>query len=263
MPTLSELPVSSKHRILIAGESGAGKTSLVATLANAGYKIRIADFDGGLNILENYVEPEARGNVHYINFQDELGKSDAIDRFFKALRKWDDLGAVADWDDDTVLVIDSLAFMGEASLRKALGFAGKKVTDRLSPAEWYDAQREVKQLLQYLLSDSVKCHVVVLTHIKYVEDDSGISTGYPSAVSKGFDVEVPKYFNDMYRLDVKQSKGEYKRTLRTQADNRMKLKCSAPKFIDDNEEADLAVIFDKLKKNIAQQDTGVDKSEAA
>lgn len=260
MPDLASLPVSSKHRVLVVGESGAGKTSLLATLANADYKVRIADFDGGLAILENYVDADKRGNIHYINFQDALGKSDAIDRFFKALRNWEDLGAVADWDEDTVLVIDSLGFMGEAALRKALGFAGKKLTDRLTPAEWYDAQREVKQLLQYLLSDSIKCHVVVLTHIKYIEDDAGISTGYPSAVSRGFDVEVPKYFNDMYRLDVKQSKGEYVRTLRTQADNRMKLKCSAPKVIEPNEEADLAKIFSKLDQGLNKP---VDKKDAA
>ena len=253
MSTLKDLPVSSRH----------SKTTLLSTLANAGYNLRIADFDGGLNILENYVNDDARERVSYLNFQDELGKSDATDRFFKALRKWEDFGPITEWDDNTVLVIDSLGFMGEAALRKALSFAGKKLTDRMAPAEWYDAQREVKQLLQYLLSDLLKCHIVVLTHIKYIEDDAGVAIGYPSTVSRGFDVEVPKYFNDMYRLDVRQKSGEYVRTLRTQADNRMRLKCSAPKFMEANEVADLSVIFDKLKKNVLLAKKEVDKAKAA
>ena len=37
-------------KLLLVGDSGSGKTASLATLANAGYKLRILDYDNGLDL---------------------------------------------------------------------------------------------------------------------------------------------------------------------------------------------------------------------
>ena len=54
-------------KLLLVGDSGSGKTASLATLANAGYKLRILDFDNGLDILPEFLTDTGVNNVSYVS----------------------------------------------------------------------------------------------------------------------------------------------------------------------------------------------------
>ena len=53
MPALGQHQSSDIVKMLFIGPSGAGKTGALASLASAGYNLRILDMDNGLDVLAN------------------------------------------------------------------------------------------------------------------------------------------------------------------------------------------------------------------
>ena len=49
-------------KLMLVGDSGSGKTTALSTLANAGYNLRILDFDDGLSILPEFLNKYAVKN---------------------------------------------------------------------------------------------------------------------------------------------------------------------------------------------------------
>lgn len=207
MPSLTAHKESKSIKLLLIGDSGSGKTGALASLAKAGYNIRILDFDNGLDILANLLksDPEAEKRVTFQTLTDKLkavngimlpsGVPTAFTRAMNLLTNWktpeEDLGNVATWDQNTVLVIDSLTFMSEAAFRLS------EVTGNYKdPRQTYgEAQDRVESCLGYLYSDEVKCHVIVNSHIAYIEAAPNITKGYPSSVGKALSPTIPRYFN--------------------------------------------------------------------
>ena len=72
MTNAGNLLASTPARIMIVGYPGAGKTGALACLANAGYKLRILDFDGNLEPLLDNLDDRAVPLVDAIHFEDEL-----------------------------------------------------------------------------------------------------------------------------------------------------------------------------------------------
>ena len=58
MPPLATHAATKRTKLLIVGDPGSGKTALLGSLANAGYNVRILDFDAGVDILFAYVKPD-------------------------------------------------------------------------------------------------------------------------------------------------------------------------------------------------------------
>lgn len=250
MPAFTDHPSSIRTKLLLVGDSGTGKTSSLATLANAGYKVNILDYDAGLDILKNYLTPDGLKNVNYLTLKDDMTKATAWQRgrdiVFKGWKtETEDLGKVQDWSADTVLVIDSLTFMGDAAKHAAAALNGKPITGQLSQQEWGEAVRVVENFLDYITSDFVKCNLVMTALPLPLEDDSGVSRLYPSAVTKAFSsMKVAKYFNNLFRVANRRDGTPY---FRTAGDARMACKNSAPKIIKPEEDANLAEIFKKLQ----------------
>src|SRR5215471_9430889 len=130
MPSLEDHHSSDSTKMLVLGESGHGKTGALESLARAGYNLRIADFDNGVDVLKNLLKDDlsALRRVNYITFSDEFyatpnGASlipktaKAWPLFVQALSKWEDLGSVESWSSNDILVVDSLNFAGKAALR--------------------------------------------------------------------------------------------------------------------------------------------------
>lgn len=253
MPMFSEHPVDSRVKMLLVGDSGAGKTAMLAQLANAGYNLRILDYDNGLDILAEYLKPESVNNVMYHTLTDNMKSPDAFDRGLRLLSDWKEgdksYGSITELGPQDVLVVDSLTFMGESALRRILKLNGKKLSDRPSQPEWGDAIRDVEGVIQYLTGDHVKCNVVMTTHIRYVEDAGGANKAYPAALGAQLPTKVGRYFNVVCRLDVKPSGKGSSRVLRTISDYKMDLKNTAPSIIEPEAEADLAKIFEAIKRN--------------
>lgn len=249
----------TRTKLLLVGDSGSGKTAVLATLANAGYKLRILDYDNGLDILGNYLTPEGIKNVDFHTLKDSLTKATAYKRGMALLKDWKtdggkSLGSVKDWGSDTVLVIDSLSFLGNAMLRNVLQFNGKPLTAQLTQPEWGAANRDMENLLNYLTNDEegegLSCNLVLTSHIQNIDSDNA-SGVYPVVMSKNFSQGVSKYFNTVIRLDRKPNKdGPYMRTV---ADHKMMLKNTVPDALPTEMPADLSVVFRAMQQSITNK----------
>lgn len=249
MPSLNQHPRRKTTKVMIVGDPGAGKTALLASLANAGYKVNVFDFDHGVDAIMPFCNEGIADTISYVDLSEDDNSELAFVKFKEYVhKKWkigdEDLGKPSDWDDNTVLVVDSLTIMSEAAKRVALHKKSKTASDQLDLADWGTAQRLVTAELSYLMSSSISCNVIVLSHMSTIDEDgSGLSKYYPASCGKSISMLVGRYFNNVWRLDNKVRAGEVSRTLRVVSDNRMTLKNSAPHLLKKDEEPDLARLF--------------------
>jgi len=186
MPSLK-----AKQRLvkgLCLGYPGSAKTGSLASLINSGrYNVRILDFDGNYDPLYEYVKPEFYDKVEIKTFEDKLkmgvdriipnGSPRAFELGMKLLDSWKytdkdtgevvDLGPISSWGPDDVLVLDTLTAMGRAALRHTLDKAGRSG----KPAQiqdWGVAMDKQDMCVQMLMNSSVKCHVLVMAHLKLI-----------------------------------------------------------------------------------------------
>lgn len=245
MPSITDHPASDRVQALILGESGVGKTGLLASLANAGYKIVIHDFDNGLDVLSNskYLTDEGRKNVCFYTY--DVSNPASLGLFQKRLNDGvpeDTLPPVMSLGAGYVLVIDSGTFLG-----KAIRSHWESKSKYNDPRKMFgDVYNSLATLFEFLKGPKVQCNFIVNTHIKYSENEQGIQKGYPSFLGRAFPDEAGRYFNNIWRIDVKPGP-EGKRVIRTRADGMTPLKCSAPDAVATEEPFDLAALFNKVK----------------
>ena len=239
---------------MIVADSKAGKTTALASLANAGYKLRILDFDDGLDVLHSWVDPSKLENIDAITLKDDPKSRKGA----KAWRtgwnivtgSWtdpdtgDDLGTVSDFDSSTVLVVDSLSYAGRAAMNNALSMNGKKFSDQLSQPEWGQAMRDMESFLDHSTGPDIACNLVVTAHPTVIEDDSGVGRVYPKVVSKSFGMNmVSPFFNNVIGMKSNR-KGE--RFFRLTGDGRQEF-AVARQGLGSEMPADLAELFRLLR----------------
>ena len=261
-------------KMLLIGDSGSGKTGALASLANAGYRLFIYDFDNGLQVLRDYVEPQSRGNIYFKTFTDKLkvvngvpipiGGAKAFASATKALDQWTEksgdevikMGNCYSWGSSDVLVIDSLSLMGEAAMLWTLQMENR-LGQRPYQSDWGTAQDKCRSILQSLYTDAVKCHVIITAHIKFQgtkqTDSKGKEVevnvhGYPAAPGRALSPDVPKYFNYMLRVAVTGAGAHTKRKLLTVPELMVPLKCPIKAPAELSLESGLAKIFELAKK---------------
>lgn len=182
----STLLASTPFRGMLVGYPGAGKTGALACLLNAGFKLRVLDFDGNLEPLLKWADPAKLDNLDAIHFEDQtrigsgflepVGIPQAFANALRAMDQWKypgpdgvevDLGASKDWGPDTIVVLDSTRTMGDAAFRRAMKMLNKtpmNTTDRV----WGLAMSEQAAFLNKLGSSSNRFHVIILSHLKMV-----------------------------------------------------------------------------------------------
>lgn len=258
MTSFDQLKEPFRVKLLLCGDTGAGKTASLATLANAGYKVRVLDFEGNLRIIGSYLSsPEAAKLISSITFQvnddDKLLKANkAVTQMRAILEKgWthdgESLGPITSWGVDTVLVFDTTTSMGKAFLRHALLKAGKSLDEEggFNQEIWLMAQRGMWRVLEEVCGPKVKCNVIFNAHIKYQGETatSQLTRMYPTAVGSAMGPDLGQLFTDVWRIDTKPDRTK---VLVTQSDHTMGLKCSNPKAIPPVETLDLGAAFKKL-----------------
>lgn len=210
MPALST--IKSPVKALVLADSGLGKTGMLWSLAAAGFKLRIYDADANAGVLAAALRGNdaALARVEVNTFKDNLrindagfatGTPKAWPDFLKALNKWPDNPAegIQDWGPDTVAVIDTLTSLGRAALQQAMKLENKmgKVPEI---QHYHTAGFQLKDTLGNIVSDHIKCHVLVLTHIKYINNDLGAMFGLPKSIGEKLSEDIPIYFNTMLAL---------------------------------------------------------------
>lgn len=223
-------PVHVPIKGLLIGDSGNGKTGALASLAQAGYRLMVLDFDGDFanSYCVNYLReraPAALENVHYVTLRDKRklvgaatvadGTPKAFSRGLNLLSHWkddeEDLGPNTTWDQRSIIVIDSLSKAAEAAFDHNAYLSPTK-----DPRQTYfAAQQMIDDLLMMLTSDDIRCNVLVLSHITYLEIDQGIMRGFPKSIGKASAPDIPKSFNIMLECIRKGIGSSATRVIRT------------------------------------------------
>lgn len=254
MARLQDLKATRPIKTLLIGDSGTGKTGALAALATAGYNVRILDFDDGISSLTEYLlspkspylakNPQAAERVRVKTLSDKykaIGgllvpyEAKAWKEMTEALSGWkepdgEDFGSLDKWGPQDVLVVDSLTrCAGVAALNWHL-FCNNALTKTRTQNEARRdigaAQAMIEDLLQAITSGSIKCNVVVISHITMVSESGGapvnekgeaqIAAGYPSAIGRALSPRIPTYFDSMLVATIKGTGTMAKRVISSQ-----------------------------------------------
>ena len=235
MAPLTQLHAAAPIKLLLIGNSSVGKTGALASLAARGFNLRVLDIDKGVDVLGSLLtspdspyyklDPEAASRVHVIQCSDTMKaiSSGALvpervkgwATFTNALTHWkdesSDLGPVKDWTTKDVLVIDSLTGLTKLALHYHLFLNAALYKTRTQNEARRDigaTQNYIRDLLDLLYDDSIRCNVILISHITAVTESGGASPieegklalatyGHPSAIGRALSPHVPRWFNSM------------------------------------------------------------------
>ncbi len=285
MTNLADVDVTAA-RIMLLGWQGGGKTGALACLANAGFKLRILDFDGKQGKpLEKYVRPECLCNVDVVTLVDKLrdttkfigvsGTPKAFGDAFKIMDHWCytaadgtevDLGYSRDWGPDTIVVLDTGTAMGRASTRRVLSLNNRTPLNARD-SDWGAAMEDEAAFIERLCSPSNRHHVIVNYHMKWLgprEERKGDADAvkeikereadliptrlYPSAMgSKSAPQNIGQFFDTTLLVEPKYlAGGKVRRMIYTQPRPSLDLKLAADVGAELPLEDGLLTIFSAL-----------------
>jgi hypothetical protein len=158
-------------------------------------------------------------------------------------------------------VIDTLSTMSQAAVNFHLGINGAIGAIRTSNEGRRDigaAQQLIRSMLQLLYDVSVKCHVIINSHVTYVrQDGSGDLTpgenaptqGFPSSIGRALSPEIPRYFNAVLMAKVMGAGAATRRRIYTISQGNVNLKNVAPMRVAPEyaQESGLAEYFKAVK----------------
>jgi hypothetical protein len=263
-----KLSESGKVRMLVVGYPGAGKTGGLASLVNAGFKVRMLDFDGNYQPLLMYAKPELRKNIDIVVLEDKMrqgpryaepvGIPEAFAQAHKLLDRWKykdgdeevDLGRSKDWGPDTIVVLDSLTSLGRAAFRRAMVMQNKtpgNITDQV----WGLAMQEQENFIEALTSADNNHHVIVLSHLVLVgppqhrkgDDDQTkelkerltdlVPTRlYPSALGQKLPPKIAEHFTTTVLIESEVRGKSVRRVIRAQPRPELDLKAAVLESIE-------------------------------
>jgi len=143
--------------------------------------------------------------------------SSAWERAVKLLQEWKDskvnYGSITTWGDDVILDIDAFT-----SLARAAYYWVQDINNHLGEYDGFSYMRDVGgaqdrllTLLEMLYDSSIKCNIIVTTHVEWVDETKGFAqspsamqlagktpnpTGLPAAIGKALCDDIGRFFND-------------------------------------------------------------------
>lgn len=244
--------------MLLLGDSGAGKTGALCSLASVGYNLRILDLDNGLDVVKNLLSdsssPYTKDAAERVNFVTLTEKMKMIGgqpipttatvwtRTMNLLNNWVDgeekLGPITSWGPNDILIIDSLSLLSTAAMNHVLAMNGR-LGQKPWLADWGVGQALLENLLQLLFSMEVKCNVIINCHITMLGDtiteadgkkinDVGVMKGYPNALGRGLPRRIGKYFNTVLMVTSQGAGASVRRNILTTTNGMVELKNSHP-----------------------------------
>ena len=194
MASGTELAEKKKASILAVGYPGAGKTGMIAALLNAGFKVRMIDFEGNTDPIIEFTEPKFLKNFDAVLIEDEmrmgaqhmepLGIPTAFNRALGLMNEWKytdgkgkeiNLGKSREWGSDTVLVVDSMSGLNEACMRRAMKMMN--VTSGQPPVTVYNAAvDDATNFIKTVNKKSNAYNVIFLAHLTMIGPDIPMSS---------------------------------------------------------------------------------------
>lgn len=256
MPTLDQHPSSSVVRLLNIGESGTGKTGALASLAKAGYRLWILDYDNGLDVLVNLLrnDPASLKRITYKFLRDPIVMTNGVPKLRPPMSAWKDAGKTLNewgaesWGPEDVLVIDTLTTASQAAFNEALALAGR--LNQRPQQNDYGWMADSVLLFIGGVTDADNCNynVIVNTHVRYLSGDEEAQTfmqGLPNAKGQQIPKDIGKFFNSIVHTKIKGSGPAAKRVISTKPAGVVQVKTSAPTTAKDEYpiESGLADLF--------------------
>lgn len=265
MTKLTNHQSATTTKMLLLGDSGSGKSGCLASLAAAGYKLRVVDTDNGLDVLRHVLTssagtygPQAAANVEFETITDPMKqmagrlipvKASVWQRAVGLLDNWSpkttsswpekaklaasggndtaELGPLVSWTSQDVLVIDSLTTLCNAAMNFVLAM-NARLGQQPHQSDWYQGQQLVESLLQMLYDENIKCNVIINCHIAYIGEDNGPQRGYPNSLGKALAPKIGRYFNTILMARTQGTGATAKRVILTQSTPMVELKNTAP-----------------------------------
>lgn len=215
MPSLAEHQSNLLTKTLVVGDAMSGKTTLLWSLVQANYKLRILDYDNKLDSLkEKLIKecPDKLHNVEYRTLRDKYkfladgsvavdGPAKAFQDSMKMLDHWKygdtDLGKPSEWGPEAVLVLDSLSRLCDAAYDFHAALAGPKMDGR---AIYGAAQDAVESVLANLTGEKFATNVIVICHGQYMDMPDQTKKIFPQGVGQKLSPKIPQYFPVYIRL---------------------------------------------------------------
>lgn len=233
-------------RAFVLGRPKSGKTGSLACLADAGFKLRVLDYDWNPEPLLQYASEAALANVDVVQLKDELwdspdgltprGMPTAFTDGLRMMQKWAyklpdgtevDLGSSKDWGPDHVVVIDSATSFGTAAKNRAM-IKLNKTRKNSNWRVWDFAQQDMVQAIRIMKTG--RYHLIVFSHPKMIgpemvnEDDDDTTKDikkavaelvptrlYPSAPGKALSQVIGAELPIIIKADVRTHQGVEKR----------------------------------------------------
>ncbi len=224
MPSLADHHSNTYVKLLLLGDAKSGKTTSLASLVAAGYKLRILDMDNLLDPLRYRILklcPDKINNVEYRSVRDQYkpspagtmidGRPKAWIESIKMLNKWAytdeetgeviDLGSPWTWEPDCILVIDSLSRWCDAALdfHEVMTPKGKSSGEADGRAVYWNAQIDVEKQLAMLTNKKLTLNVIVICHGVYQTLPDGTTKIFPQGVGAKLSPKIPTYFPNYIR----------------------------------------------------------------
>lgn len=250
IPTPTINPQYPGFNVLLMGPSGTGKTFSIKSLADTGMEVFALFLEPGLetligayadndlpipdNLHWHYLQPKTQGFDQLKKGADDIGKFDlaglarmkdmhrsknnqmielytVLNDFYDQKSKTK-FGPVDSWNNNTVLVIDSLSALNRIAMEMVIGT--KAVKDM---SDWGIAQQALMSLLHKLTSGCIG-HFVLIAHVERETDMilGGVKL-MVAALGKAITSQIVQPFSDVI-LTVREGDKFYWDTANTQAD---------------------------------------------
>ena len=184
MTNLAKIAKTMPVRAMLVGYPKAGKTGALVSLVNAGFKLRVLDFDGNLDPVLRFADQAMLKNVDAVTLKDSYEMKDkrtgirglptARIRAARLLDHWKyvdddgeevDLGHSKDWGPDIIVVLDSLSALGSCSLNLVLSRNSRNMDNKIWN-DWDGSQYEQDRLIEELCNKNH--HTVIMAHLVMV-----------------------------------------------------------------------------------------------
>ena len=211
---------------MLCGATGTGKTHCIRTLVDAGLEVFVLFTEPGMEVLSDI--PPEKLHWKYIapatpDFADMISSATKINTMsFEALTKLPDInkrkytefidvltalsnftdertgksyGAVDEWDQSRVLVLDSLSGLSIMAMNLVAGSKPVK-----SMADWGVAIDNLERLLTKLCVDT-QCHFVLTAHLeREIDEVTGGTSLMASTLGRKLAPKLPRFFSDVIHV---------------------------------------------------------------
>ena len=200
MASLKDLKSRTPYRGFHIGYPGSGKTGALASLANAGYKIRGLSYEANYEPLVNYADD--RADIDIVVLQDRMRNGDkyvevmgipeAFNQGLSLMKEWkykdDDgnevnLGKSSEWGPDTIVFVDALGSLSAAAKARAMKM-NNKTPSNMTSAVWGHAVADVNNFIELLKSDKNRFHLIINAHKQILGPGDFLAQGDDDAVKE-------------------------------------------------------------------------------